>query len=88
MLALGVVVDHEQHVWVALGTPGEVGEHRHVVVPDRPRRDRSQQLGHIVGGVLEVLFQRAAQLLLLALQARRQTCAKALAGAAGEAVEA
>lgn len=48
----------------------------------------ASRLGHVVGGVLQVLFQGAAQLLLFALQARRQPGAQALAGAAGQAIEA
>jgi len=88
VLALGIVINHEQHVGVALGAAGEVGEHRHIVVPDRPRGDRCQQLGHVVGRILEVFLQGGPQLLLFVLQPRGKARAQALTGAAGEALQA
>ena len=88
MLASGVVVDHEQHIGIALGAPGKLGQGRHVAVPHGAGCDRSQQLGHVIGRILQILFQRRPQLRLFVLQARRQTGGKTLTGASGQGVEA
>ncbi|MNY17490.1 hypothetical protein D3C86_1508120 [compost metagenome] len=88
MLTRRIVVDHKQHVRIALRTTGEFGERWNVAVPHGAGCDRGQELRHIIGGVLQVFFQRRTQLRLLVLQTRRQTCREALTGAGGETVEA
>ncbi len=47
VLALSVVVDHEQHIRIALRTARELRQRRRIAIPHRPWRDRSQQLGHV-----------------------------------------
>ncbi|MNE30648.1 hypothetical protein D3C80_1241780 [compost metagenome] len=87
VLPLGVVVDDEQHVRVALGPTGKLRQGRHVVVPHGPRRHRGKQLSHVVGRILEILLQRCPQLRLLILQARGKACSQTLAGTGRQAVE-
>ncbi len=88
VLAGGVVVDHEQHVGIALGATGELGQGRHVAVPHGAGCDRGEQLRHVIGRILQILFQRRTQLRLLFLQTRRQTGSQTLTGTGGQGIEA
>ena len=88
MLAGGVVVDHEQHVGIALGATGELGQGRYVAVPHGARRNGGKQLRHVIGRILQILFQRRTQLRLLVFQSRRQTGSQPLAGAGRQGIEA
>ena len=81
MLSGNVVIHHEQHVGIALGTTGEIGQCGRIIVPDGPWRYSRQQLRHIIGRIHQVLFQRIAQLHLLFFQARRQSGRQAFASA-------
>ncbi|MNP40544.1 hypothetical protein D3C76_1341920 [compost metagenome] len=88
MLTIGVIIDNEQHIGIALGPAGEFGQGWYVAVPHGAGRDRGQELRHIVGGVLERLLECRAQLRLFVLQARRQTDGKALTSAGRQTVQA
>ncbi len=81
MLAGGVVIHHEQHVGIALGATSELRERRHVAVPHRTRRYGCKQLRHVVGRILQILFQRRPQLRLLFFEACGQASREALTSA-------
>ncbi|MCY1425909.1 hypothetical protein D9M71_417160 [compost metagenome] len=87
VLTGSVVIHHEQHIGIALGPAGELGKCRNVVVPHGARRDGSQKLCHVAGGVLQVLFQGRTQLRLLILKTRGQTGREALTCTGRKAVQ-
>lgn len=88
VLARRVVINHEQHVGVALGAPGKFRKGWRIVIPHGSRGDGGQQFGHVGSGFSQVFFKRGTQLRLLFFQARRQPDAQALAGTGRQSVEA